>query len=478
MSRAPILSPLIKTSFLRQAGVAVIGLLGLSALAADNRDPLATQSLIPPRTGSMSQSRDICGTPATAGPVTLAQVVDRALCNNPQTRAAWASARAQAAQVGVARGGFLPSVTGTVGFNRSRSENSVGVATEFNQGTGSLSASYVLFDFGARDAALQAALESLTATNYTLDATLQRIFLSAVQAYFNLFATRAAIDASRIAEQSSAESLKAATARQQAGTTTPADRLQAQTAYSQAVLNRIQAEGNARNAQGALANIMGLDANQVVDLALPNLLIPDEQFDRNLEALIAEARKRRPDLAAAEAQVRAAQANVDAARSSGRPVVSLTGNLNAADTSLARPTNTQAVGVTLSIPLFSGHIPAYRTEAARAQAENQEAQRDTLSQQVALDVWQAHANLTTNAQAVRSSADLLASATESERMASGRYRAGVGNIIDVLTAQSALANARQQNIQAIYNWHSARASLARAMGQLDASALDRYRAGP
>lgn len=478
MTCALILPPHIRSAFLRQTGVTVIGLLCFSAFAADGRDPLGTQSLIPPRTGSMGQSRDICGTPATAGPVTLAQVVDRALCNNPQTRAAWASARAQAAQVGVARGAFLPSVTGTVGFNRNRSENSTGVATEFNQGTGSLSASYVLYDFGARDATLQAALESLTATNYTLDATLQRIFLSAVQSYFNLFAARAAIDAARTAEQSAAESLKAATARQQAGTTTPADRLQAQTAYSQAVLNRIQAEGNARNAQGTLANIMGLDASQVVDLALPNLLIPDEQFDRNLEALIAEARKRRPDLAAAEAQVRAAQANVDVARASGRPVVSLTGNLSGADTSLARPTNSQAVGVTLSIPLFSGHVPAYRTEAARAQAENQEAQRDTLSQQVALDVWQAHANLTTNAQAVRSSADLLASATESERMASGRYRAGVGNIIDVLTAQSALANARQQNIQAIYNWHSARASLARAMGQLDASALDRYRAGP
>jgi len=86
-------------------------------------------------------------------------------------------------------------------------------------------------------------------------------------------------------------------------------------------------------------------------------------------------------------------------------------------------------------------------------------------------VWTAYQNLSTETQAVRSSQDLLVSAIQSEKVALGRYKAGVGNILDVLTAQSALASARQQNIQALYNWYIAKASLAQSMGQLDMAAI-------
>jgi len=485
MSYFPLSFPLNPLRLLAVAALCMAAPSVHAADTADQRDPLSVNALAAGSMGSFSA--DLCKFPGGAAPtaaLTLAQVVDRALCNNPQTRAAWSSARAQGAQVGVARGAFLPSLNASISASGNRSEGAPGMApnsvSNFLQGSAGLSAGYVLFDFGARDAALQAALESLTASNYTLDVTLQRVFLSAVQAYYNLFVARAAIDAALVAERSGEEALKAATARNNAGTATPADRLQAQTAYSQAMLNRIQAQGNARSAEGVLANAIGLDAGRPVQLVLPDTRVPDQHFDSNLDAMIATARKLRPDLAAAEAQVRAAQANVDAARASGKPTVSLSANINATDSTLAtgNPGNSQALGITLSIPLFSGYAPTYRTEAARAQAENQQAQRDTLALQVALDVWQAHAALVTNVQAVRTSADLVASATESERLASGRYRAGVGSILDVLTAQSALAAARQQNIQAQYNFHIAKAALARAMGQLDAAALERYRTGP
>ena len=72
---------------------------------------------------------------------------------------------------------------------------------------------------------------------------------------------------------------------------------------------------------------------------------------------------------------------------------------------------------------------------------------------------------------MRSAADLLASAAQSERVALGRYKAGVGSILDTLSAQSALASARQQQILASFNWNIARATLAQAMGSLDLGLL-------
>lgn len=63
-------------------------------------------------------------------------------------------------------------------------------------------------------------------------------------------------------------------------------------------------------------------------------------------------------------------------------------------------------------------------------------------------------------------ADLLASAQQNEQVALGRYREGVGSIVDLLLAQSALANARAQAVQTRWQWRMALAQLAHDVGVL------------
>ncbi len=462
----------------RFIAVKVLIVAAMGTVAADAADPFSTGALTSgTQAGSYAASAAMppCAADGVAqSPLSLWDVVDRALCNNPQTRSAWANAKASAAQVGAARSAYLPTLSAGVSASRNRADGgtraggaALNGATVYNAESGSLAAGYLLYDFGVRDANLENSLQTLAAANFTQDATLQGVFLSAVQAYYQLFGARASVEAAAEAERASLESLKAAAARYDAGTATPADRLQAQTAHSQATLNRIQAEGSARNAEGALANVMGLDANRPVSYVAPASTAQNEQFDRNLEQLISEARRRRPDLAAAEAQVRAAEANARAVRSAGMPSLSLSANANYSGSSLSDPFHGQVVGISLSIPIFTGFNSTYQIRAAQARVENQAAQRDSVNLQVALDVWRAYNNLSTGMQAVRSSGDLLASAAASERVALGRYKAGAGSIIDLVTAQSALANARQQNIQAVYSLFVFKAALAQALGRID-----------
>lgn len=462
------------------AGVSGVGRV---AAGADLSDPLAVRGLAPQTQVGGMQMREGAAPcrfdPAATAPLALADVVERALCNNPQTHQAWANARFQAAELGVARSAFLPEINATGSVSRNWSDGAAtgggavgGGPTSFNAQNAAISLSYLLYDFGQRDAALENARQVLAAASASQDGTVQSVFLSALQAYYQLFAAQAAADAAKESERSSLQSLNAATARYGFGTATPADKLQAQTAYSQAVLNRIQAEGAAKTAEGVLANVMGLDANRLPNVVGPTAQGPSRQFERDLGELIAEARRARPDLAAAEAQVKAAQASVDAAKAAGKPIISLSTNWSYSNFSDSPAVHSSAVGVSVSIPLFTGFATTYRVQAAQAQAASVAAQRDLLTQQVALDVWKAYQSLVTQTQAVQSSADLLASASESERVASGRYRAGVGTILDVLTAQAALASARQQNIQALYTWYIAKATLAQAMGQLDFGAID------
>jgi outer membrane protein len=448
------------------------------SLAAD-LDPFSTRALVAPSqvgTMAMPGEKAPCSLASLdKNPLSLADVVERALCNNPQTREAWANALVDSAQVGVNRSAYLPSLSASASVSRNRTSGGSAVSgdgsTSYTQRNAGLVLSYLLYDFGGRDAALENARQVLIAANASQDATVQSVFLSAVQAYYQLFASQVAAQAAAESERSSREAFDAAQARYTVGAATPADKLQAQTAFSQAVLNRIQAEGNERTAQGTLANVMGLDANQPLNIAPPGVPVPEPSFERDLNRLIADARNRRPDLAAAEAQIKAARANVEAAKASGKPSLSLSSNVNYSNSTISDPFHSAALGLSVSIPLFTGFETTYRIRAAEAQVDTRIAQRDLLAQQVALDVWKAYQNLTTATQAVQSSADLLASATQSERVALGRYKAGVGSILDLLSAQAALASARQQDVQARYNWYIAKATLAQAMGQLDFSTI-------
>lgn len=451
--------------------------------AAGSPDPFTTRALTADSPAASiakpvaAMPCELAGVPQA--PLSLSDVVERALCNNPQTHEAWANARAQAAQVGISRSANLPSLSASGELSRiesNRAGNTV-AGNSYTQKSAGVSLNYVLYDFGARTASIESAKQVLAAANAAQDTTIQTVFLAAVQAYYQIFATQSAVQAAAEAEKLSLEGLKAATARYEVGAGTPADKLQAQTAHSQAVLNRIQAEGAAKNAQGVLANVIGLDANAPVLIAPPAVQTPDENFERDVARLIDDARKNRPDLAAAEAQIKAAQADVEAAKASGKPSLSLTAGLNYSDTTVSDPLRSTTAGISLAVPLFTGYNTTYRIKAAQEQVMTRMAQRDLLSQQIALDVWKAYQSLLTGTQSLKSSADLVASAVQSERVATGRYKAGAGNLLEMLTAQSALASARQQNVQALYGWYIAKAALAQAMGQLDLAAIATVPAG-
>lgn len=220
----------IATSFL--AGVAIPAM-------AEKADPFSTQGLTA-SSMAVSMQHPLPVIPCeniqfTKVSLSLTDVVERALCNNPQTREAWAIARVQAAQVGVSKSAYLPSISiaGAVSRNRTGGSNSFTPRTAtYDQQSVSASLNYLLYDFGARAAALENARQVLTALNLTQDATIQSVFLSAVQAYYQLFATQAAVTSVKKAESSALESFNAATTRYNVGSGTPADKLQAQTAYS------------------------------------------------------------------------------------------------------------------------------------------------------------------------------------------------------------------------------------------------------
>lgn len=434
-------------------------------------DPFATEALAPPLIPQvyLDQSRGFeCAALDLSSPLSLSDVVNIALCNNPQTRESWASARQQAALLGVARSAYLPSINNTASGNLNvASPQSPTRDNPYSNLSNNLVASYLLYDFGNRDATLENARQLLQAASASQNSVIQNLLLSVVQAYYQVQAGIASVEAALESERASKESFKAADARYKAGVATPADKLQAQTSHAQDTLSRIRAEGILKAAYGSLANVMGLDANRTLTLTARSMINIDRDMEQDINALIEQARQRRPDLIASEAQLRAAEASIAASRAAAKPTVSLSVSNSSQNGSDISSSNTGSIGLSVSIPLFEGYAPSYRIRSAEALAETRAAQRDRLRLQISLDVWNAYQELRTANQSVRAALVLVESAEQSSRVALGRYKAGVGNILDTLNAQSALASAQQQKIQAELNWNIARASLAQAIGALD-----------
>ncbi|MBZ5587269.1 MAG: TolC family protein [Acidobacteriia bacterium] len=400
--------------------------------------------------------------------ITLAKVVDIALQNNPLTRASYLQARSAAAQLGSKRAPYYPTVNVTLSGTRSNqlSQDPNVSATGDVYGP-SVEVGYLLLDMGGRAADADDARFGLIAADWSHNATIQEVILGVETTYVLYVNAKAQLEAARANVKAAGTALDAANGRHDAGVGTIADVLQAKTAFSQAQFSLQTFEGEVLALRGALATAMGLPATIPYDVGTLPADVPLDRGSEAVDKLITTARERRPDLAAARALAEKAGAHVRSVRSEGLPTLSLSAAAQRSyyrTTPVTDPHNYWSAGLFLRFPLFTGFANAYNIQKAKEDAEVARAQADTLEQQVLLQVWTSYYAFQTATQLVRTSHDLLESAEQSERVALGRYKEGVGTIIDLLTAQAALASARSQDIQARSGWFVALAQLARDTG--------------
>jgi outer membrane protein TolC len=402
--------------------------------------------------------------------VSLEQVIDVALRNNPVTRTAWHQARAAAANLGTQKSAYLPDLD--LGANLTRQkQTSVGsrfVTLQTTYGP-SLNLYWLLFDLGGRRADVEEARNALFAADWTHDAVIQDLVLRVEIAYYQYQNAKAQAAAAEVTIKQARENLAAAEERHRAGVATIADVLQARTAVSQAELVLETAHGSIQTLRGALATAAGVSPNVPVDVAELPRDVNVEEIAESVDVLIDRAQSQRPDLAAARFEVLRAQSHVRSVRAEGLPSLAAAGSFNrvyfhnSPDLPYA---NNYSGSLLFRFPVFTGGRNTFETLEAREQARAAEGQAETLQDQVVLQVWTSYYNLKTAAQRVKTARDLLASATQSQEVAAGRYRAGVGSILDLLVAQSAYADALAQEAQARSDWFVALATLAHDTGSL------------
>lgn len=469
-------SDVLKFSLLLIGAIASINAAAGDLLGAiSDRDPFDTRELVAPAPDEpwlpkapLPEAPNPAHAPAPDAPLTLAQLTSLALSNNPATREAWAIARAEAAGLGLARSLYFPEITGVLGLTRSKAISSSGISVEPQTRYGpSVTLSYLIYDFGARANEVEAARYRLLAANLLQNRVLQDVVLATEQSYYVVLGLEQLTAANREALKSAETALAAAQTRREAGLATIGDVYRADTAVGQAKLTLRRNEGELAKARGQLASAAGVPVNSTLILAPWPQAAPITDVREAVDNILAQAANTRPDLIAAEARARAAQSGVEVARALGRPTVELTTTVGRTRFADDRPhSDSYSVGLNLRIPIFTGFNRTYAVRQAEAAADQAQASRDRLYRQTELDVWQAYFDLNTAASAVDTSGGVVKSADQSAEVALGRYKAGVGTLLDLLTAQTDQATARVELIQSQLDWYTGLARLAYARGTM------------
>jgi len=402
--------------------------------------------------------------------VTLPEAIQRALRVQPAMVQARGDQRNAGAAMRASIGSYLPTLStngssqrnGGTRFNSTTGQIVTAPAsTSFN---GGLSASVELFDGFRRLADVRASHATQNAAEAGFTNQQFQVTLQTKQAFYNALATNDLVGVAEAQVRRAQQQLRISIDKLHAGSATRSDSLRSLVDYGNARIALLQAQANLATAQANLGRQIGVDGlvRAVPDSVLPPL--PDTSALH--QAVIENA----PQVEQADAQARAAGAQVGVSRASYWP--SLSASVGNSYTGAVAPwTSTDSylsgwsVRFNASWTLFNGFTRERNVRSAVVARDVAQAKAADTRRQVSAQLTQQLAALTTAYAKIAIAETNVAAATEDLRVQNERYRVGAATILDLLTSQTALTTAEQNLVQVRFDYLIARAQVEAVVGR-------------
>ena len=400
------------------------------------------------------------------GVQSLQDVINLGLCRNPQTAAAYAAMRSSHFSKNAAYSSYLPSVSAGVSAGKEyRNKN----WDDWGYGA-SISASYLIFDFGKRTADMNQMIATYRAAGFDYDETIQNFVYGLVGAYYELLNADADVESAKSALTVAQTAKNTADKKYKAGSVAKADVYKADTTLASSELSLERAKNNREIAKGTLLTKLSFPANQDIVIADMSSSFGSDAESESIDELIKIAREKRPDLLKAAANKDAAWHKRNAAFLKNLPSITASGSVSWNDDHLSdvyEPNRVNgSIGIRASMPLFAGFANMYGLRAAESDYDRAKYNEQNTKNAAMMDVFTAYQNYKTAQNVLKQTQTLLKSATENERVTSGMYKVGRATMLDWQTAQSELLNAQKQNNSAKYDLFVKRAAVALAIGDI------------
>ncbi|MCX6359584.1 MAG: TolC family protein [Armatimonadetes bacterium] len=409
--------------------------------------------------------------------VTLAEAATLALKNSRALKVAAQAVEGALAGVDEARASAKPSV-GAIGtlarMDKELSATLPGAGdialNRENQGSVALQAMLPIDITGLIRTAVKASDLQVAMARLGVEQTRLGVVLGVRTAYYDVLRARAFAEVAEAALKNARERATMADAYEKAGTGTKFDVLRAETEVANVAQSALMASNGVKLATAALNHALGIDQNTPTEIADA----PDAAAAPELPAALELAYARRPEVAQAEAGVRAAELGIRLAQRSSLPTlgVSWTGRYTPDDAGLAPQKTSWMAAAQANLPLFDQGMAKARVRKARADVEAAANGKQVLLDGIALQVRQAHLDLANATERLTVTAAALQQAEEQYRLSQVRFETGVTQapgaspLLEASDAQTALTQARINHLTARYDILSARARLDAAMGAM------------
>ncbi|MCU1224525.1 MAG: outer rane efflux protein [Edaphobacter sp.] len=400
----------------------------------------------------------------TAHTYSLAELIDLAERNNPRTRITWERARQRAADLGIAKSSYYPLLAGQAAFADQRIINPFPkplaprgyTMIEIPAVVPMVTLEYLIFDFGKRGAQVDAATAEKLAAGANFIQANQNVAFSVASAFYQLLTRQERLAAAEATLKTAQTTADAAEFQLRNGRSTLPDVLNARAEAAQAIFDRESADGDEKIARVALTEAVGVEPSPNIAIDAANAAPLPSALVSSIDALIDRAIADRPDLAAQAAEIRAADDVIRAARAEYWPKIALQGS--AAQTSIWPTTDygqlgnasqtTWSAALAIQWRIFDGG--ERKNEVAKAESKKREVQDEMREKrdQATRQVWTAYIAFRTALRKEQAAVALLDSASASYSASLDAYKYGVKNLIDVVTAERQLAQARLSSVSA------------------------------
>jgi outer membrane protein len=410
--------------------------------------------------------------------LSLPDAVHEATLRHPQLKEARGATQAARARVGEARAPLLPQLTGFASYQRTTANfvNKPGsVPPSVGNGPAATFDTYNFFNFGVTATQLlfdnlgtiqgfRAAGLNAEAQARTEQQTLADVVLAVRTAYFNARALKELVAVARDTLANQEKHLAQIQGFVRNGTRPQIDLAQAKADYANAQVQLINADNGYEIAKAQLNQAMGFEGPTSYDLA-DDTLPPVDGEDGTAEPLVSEALKSRFDVLAIDRQVSADRLIIRQQQAGYGPTFALSTTLNAADVQIDQLVPNWNVIISMNWPIFNGLLTREQAREAEGNWLTAVGQRDAVRQQARLDVETARLRVRAAKAATVAARDALANERERLKLAEGRYKSGVGSVLELGDAQLAATSAAAQTVQAEYALAGARAFLLHALGR-------------
>ncbi|SDK31539.1 outer membrane protein, multidrug efflux system [Pseudomonas indica] len=400
----------------------------------------------------------------------LEQVVERALANNRDLRVAALNIEKARAQYRIQRAEQFPSVAASVSGTRSRTPASLNggeaasIGSQYSAELGF--SSYELDFFGRLKNLSESALEDYLALEETHRSTQISLVAEVANAWLTLAADKALLQLAEDTLKSQQASYELTRRSHDLGNSSGVALAQAQSTVESAREDVAEYTSQVRQDINALTLLVG---DSVPDTLLPATL--DAEAAQLVEipaGLPSSLLQRRPDVLAAEHDLKAANADIGAARAALFPSITLTGAAGTSSADLSGlfkgGSGAWSFGPSISVPIFNAGSLRASLESAKTEKAIQLATYEKTVQSAFREVADALAVRSTLQDRLNAQRALVEATERSYRLSDALYRNGANSYLEVLDAQRSLYSARQGLISLELSEQANRLTLYKVLG--------------